>query len=238
MNLAWINPGATHDPFPETSNALSNPDGLLAVGGDLQPELLLTAYRRGIFPWYSEGQPVLWWSPDPRAVIYPDRLHISRSLRRSCRKRGFVTTLNRDFDAVIAACAAKRSDQEGTWITPEMIEAYRSLARLGYAHSVETWLEDQLAGGIYGVAIGRVFYGESMFSHQTDASKVALVRLAAELKRRGYRLIDCQVQSPHLDSLGAVALPRQRFIELLAAWCDQPPEHPLYGAPGECTSET
>lgn len=233
MNLAWIDPRASHDPFPDVGTALAVPDGLLAVGGHLGPELLLTAYRRGIFPWYSDGQPVLWWSPDPRAVIYPDRLHISRSLKRSLRNRGYVTTLNRDFDAVIAACAMPRPGQEGTWITAEMIDAYSLLARQGHAHSIETWEDGRLAGGIYGVAIGRVFFGESMFSHRIDASKVAMVRLADELNRRGYRLIDCQVQSPHLDSLGAQPMPRTRFVELLELWCTEDPERPLSRPDGE-----
>lgn len=227
MNLAWIDSRATQDPFPDVRNALAVPDGLLAIGGHLEPGLLLTAYRRGIFPWYSEGQPVLWWSPDPRAVIFPDRLHVSRSLKRSLRSRGYQTTINRDFEAVIAACSAPRPDQEGTWITPEMKDAYCELARRGHAHSVETWLDGRLVGGLYGVAIGRVFCGESMFSLQSDASKVALVHLANEICRCGYRLVDCQVLSPHLESLGAVALPRERFVELLASWCDQQPERAL-----------
>lgn len=227
MNLAWIDPRATRDPFPDVRQALAVPDGLLAVGGHLQPELLLTAYRRGIFPWYSEGQPLLWWSPDPRAVIFPEQLHVSRSLRKRLRRQDFQTTLDRDFRAIVAACSQPRIQQDGTWITPEMRAAYVTLARLGYAHSVETWVQGELVGGLYGVAIGRVFYGESMFSRRSDASKVALVRLAAELNQRGYRLIDCQVRSAHLDSLGAVALPRDQFVKLLSGWCDEQPERPL-----------
>jgi len=227
MRLVWIDPHADDDPFPDVSTALKEPDGLLAVGGHLDPDLLLTAYRRGIFPWYSEGQPVLWWSPDPRAVIFPDKVRISRSLDRSLKKKPYQTTINQAFDAVIQACALPRPNQEGTWITADMAKAYSRLASLGHAHSIETWSDGKLVGGLYGVAIGCVFFGESMFSFASDASKVALVRLADELCQRGYRLIDCQVQSQHLDSLGAIALQRQHFIELISHWCNRAPMSPL-----------
>ncbi len=231
MTLAWIDSRLAGDPFPDVRRALAVPDGLLAVGGTLEPELLLTAYRRGIFPWYSAGQPLLWWSPDPRAVFFPDRLHVSRSLAKRLRRRDYTVTLNCDFAAVIGACSLPRQGQDGTWITPEMTDAYRALAALGHAHSVEVWSAGELVGGLYGVAIGRVFYGESMFSLQRDASKVASATLATNLDRRGYRLIDCQVQSAHLDSLGAQTLPRTQFIALLQRLCDEQPEAPLTRAP-------
>ena len=199
--------------FPPLEAA--SPEGLLAVGGDLNPDRLLSAYRQGIFPWYSDDQPILWWSPDPRAVLYPSKLHISKSLRKSLRTRGFEVSADRAFALVIAACAESRNRGEGTWITSGMQDAYCALYRMGYAHSVETWHNGELVGGLYGLAIGKAFFGESMFSRVTDASKTALVGLATSLAAEGYRFIDCQVVSEHLTSLGAEATPRDRFASEL-----------------------
>jgi leucyl/phenylalanyl-tRNA--protein transferase len=195
---------------------------LLAAGGDLRPDRLLAAYPRGIFPWYEEGQPILWWSPDPRAVLWPDRLRISRSLGRTIKRGGLAVTMDTDFDGVLAGCAGPRRYGTATWITADMARAYRTLHRLGWAHSVETWRQGTLVGGLYGVGIGRVFFGESMFSRVTDASKVALVALVRDLKQRDFALIDCQVASEHLTSLGAVALPRAEFLQHLRDLCDPP----------------
>ena len=197
---------------------LSTPEGLLAVGGDLRPERLLEAYRHGIFPWYNDEQPILWWSPDPRAVLFPDKLHISRSLKRSLRPGLFNVTLDTSFRAVMTACAEPRPQYPdgGTWITAEMLEAYRRLHELGYAHSVETWREGQLIGGLYGVAIGGAFFAESMFTRTSDASKVALVSLVRQLQAWGFRLIDCQQSSPHVMALGAENIPRRDFLDHLA----------------------
>ena len=199
--------------FPPLEAA--SPEGLLAVGGDLNPDRLLSAYRQGIFPWYSDDQPILWWSPDPRAVLYPSKLHISKSLRKSLRTRGFEVSADRAFALVIAACAESRNRGEGTWITSGMQDAYCALHRMGYAHSVETWHNGELVGGLYGLAIGKAFFGESMFSRVADASKTALVGLATSLAAEGYRFIDCQVVSEHLTSLGAEAAPRDRFASEL-----------------------
>ena len=199
--------------FPPLEAA--SPEGLLAVGGDLNPDRLLSAYRQGIFPWYSDDQPILWWSPDPRAVLYPSKLHISKSLRKSLRTRGFEVSADRAFALVIAACAESRNRGEGTWITSGMQDAYCALHRMGYAHSVETWHNGELVGGLYGLAIGKAFFGESMFSRVADASKTALVGLATSLAAEGYRFIDCQVVSEHLTSLGAEATPRDRFADEL-----------------------
>ena len=195
--------------FPPLEAA--SPEGLLAVGGDLNPDRLLSAYRQGVFPWFSDGQPILWWSPDPRAILYPANLHISRSLRKSLRTQDFEVSADRAFDDVIQRCAESRNAREGTWITSGMQEAYCTLHRMGYAHSVETWQNGQLVGGLYGLAIGKAFFGESMFSQITDASKTALVALTASLTTGGYHFIDCQVVSEHLNSLGAKAVPRYRF---------------------------
>jgi leucyl/phenylalanyl-tRNA--protein transferase len=197
----------------------------LAAGGDLEPERLLNAYAQGIFPWYSQGQPILWWSPDPRSVLTPERLRVSRSLRRSVAKRGFEFRVNEAFDAVVSACAAPRSYGDGTWITAEMALAYGRLHRLGWAHSFESWQGDTLVGGLYGVAIGGVFFGESMFTRASDASKVALVHAVAYLRAKGIDLIDCQVTSAHTASLGAVDIPRSEFLRRIAERC-QPPVHP------------
>jgi leucyl/phenylalanyl-tRNA--protein transferase len=202
-------------PFPLIPSALRHPNGLLAAGGDLSAERLLEGYRRGIFPWFSEGDPILWWSPDPRMVLFPDDLKISRSLAKTLRNRRYEVRFDFGFDAVMAACAAPRAGEPGTWISEDMREAYGRLHRLGHAHSVETWIDSELAGGLYGVALGRVFFGESMFSHATDASKIALAALVAHLRASGFGLIDCQMRTRHLESLGAREIPRRQFARLL-----------------------
>lgn len=196
---------------------LASPEGLLAVGGDLRPERLLAAYRRGIFPWYSDDQPILWWSPDPRAVLFPEKLKISRSLHKTLRAGKFSVTLDARFREVMTACAQPRPKSTGgTWITPAMIEAYVQLHERGYAHSVEVWREKNLVGGLYGVALGGAFFGESMFAYETDASKVAFARLVPQLVRWGYTLIDCQQYTAHLARFGAEEIRRDRFLQLLA----------------------
>lgn len=201
--------------FPPAEHA--SREGLLAVGGDLQPGRLLEAYRRGIFPWYNEGQPILWWSPDPRAVLFPAEIRISRSLRKTLRSGKFQVTFDLRFDDVVNACAGPRRKyaDHGTWITQAMRNAYADLHRLGFAHSIETWHEQRLVGGLYGVALGGVFFGESMFSHVSDASKVALVLGVGQLQRWGYRLVDCQLPSAHLERMGASAIPRTDYLTLL-----------------------
>jgi leucyl/phenylalanyl-tRNA--protein transferase len=214
--IPWLAPGDSPAALPDPSSAREEPNGLLAAGGALTPEWLLGAYRRGIFPWFARGQPILWWSPDPRCVLEPDALVLSRSLRQSLRNRGYETRIDSDFEAVVAACAEPRAGADGTWITPAMRRAYLELFRLGHAHSVETWHAGLLVGGLYGVRIGALFCGESMFSRARDASKVALARLAEHARQSGIRLIDCQLPTPHLASLGATAVPRARFLERLA----------------------
>ncbi|MGQ4877559.1 leucyl/phenylalanyl-tRNA--protein transferase [Billgrantia sp. LNSP4103-1] len=201
--------------FPSVSHALRDPDGLLAAGGALTPEWLLAAYRRGIFPWYSEDQPILWWCPNPRMVLFPDELRITRSLAKRLRNGGFAITCNREFEAVVKACAAPRQGQPGTWITEEMLTAYVALHRLGYARSVEVWQAGLLVGGLYGVAMGPVFFGESMFSRASDASKIALVHLVRAMRSGGGRLIDCQMHTRHLARLGARDIARSEFINYL-----------------------
>jgi leucyl/phenylalanyl-tRNA--protein transferase len=218
--LRWLSRNDAADRFPPPSEALTEPNGLLAAGGDLEPERLLAAYRRGIFPWYADGQPILWWSPDPRSVLLPDAIHVSRSLRRSLIKGGFELRIDTAFEQVVAGCAAPRDYTDATWITAEMAAAYARLHRLGWAHSFETWRDGELVGGLYGVAIGRVFFGESMFSRATDASKVALVNLASQLRSRSFELIDCQVASAHVTSLGASTLPRAEFLARLDEYCE------------------
>ncbi|HID46148.1 MAG TPA: leucyl/phenylalanyl-tRNA--protein transferase [Chromatiaceae bacterium] len=203
------------EPFPDPSLAETEPDGLLAVGGDLTPERIVQAYRQGIFPWYGEDQPILWWSPDPRMVLFPEKLHVSRSLAKELRRERFQVTFDLAFDQVIQACAQPRKDDEGTWLTPEMIVAFRQLHQLGIAHSVEAWQDGELVGGLYGNALGSVFFGESMFSRVPNASKVAFVCLVRSLSRTGYKLVDCQVFTPHLQSLGADLIPRADFLPLL-----------------------
>jgi leucyl/phenylalanyl-tRNA--protein transferase len=213
----WIRPGDPPAAFPPATEALQEPAGLLAAGGDLSPERLQAAYARGIFPWYSEGEPVLWWSPDPREVLFPARFHRSRSLARTLRRGVFRITANTVFAEVIEACAAARAAASGTWITPAMRAAYRELHALGIAHSVEAWAGDELAGGLYGVRTGRVFSGESMFSRRDDASKAALAWLVAECPATGIELIDCQMPSAHLRSLGSGPMARAQFLEFLAS---------------------
>jgi leucyl/phenylalanyl-tRNA--protein transferase len=201
--------------FPDTALAEDEPNGLLAIGGDLSPGRVLAAYRRGIFPWYSVGQPILWWSPAPRMVLYPKEFHCSRSLRRSLRNRGYDVSVNLAFEQVIRACAEPRDTQEGTWLLPEMIESYVALNRDGHAHSYEVWLGGDLVGGLYGIAIGQAFFGESMFSRLTDASKIALTLLIETALEQPFQLIDCQIYTEHLASLGAREISRDDFEHVL-----------------------
>jgi len=208
--------------FPPLEKAMREPNGLLAAGGDLSPERLLAAYRHGCFPWYQEGQPLLWWSPDPRTVLFPEELHVSRSLRKTLRQETFTATFDRAFQAVIEGCAGPRRYADGTWITTPMQNAYLALHRLGVAHSVEVWQDGRLVGGLYGLAMGRLFFGESMFSHATDASKVGFVALVERLRDWGFKLIDCQMPTQHLASFGARAIPREAFAEALSRYLDGP----------------
>jgi leucyl/phenylalanyl-tRNA--protein transferase len=223
--LAWLS--ENHDPewFPEVETALKEPEGLLAAGGDLSPRRLLAAYSRGIFPWYSDQQPILWWSPDPRMVLYPEEFSCSRSLRKTLRNGPFTTEIDQDFNATITACSAPRRSGPETWLNPAMIAAYQALHAQGYAHSVETYSRGRLVGGLYGVQLGAVFFGESMFSRERDASKVAFARLVEECQKRGIRLVDCQVASAHLHSLGAREIPRAAFIRHLKQWVASKPAH-------------
>ena len=211
--IPWLD---NDTPFPALEDALREPNGLLAAGGDLSPARLLEAYSRGIFPWYSEGDPILWWSPDPRMVLFPGELKISRSLAKTLRNRSHEIRFDSAFDEVLEECAAPRSGQPGTWITPEMRAAYGRMHRLGHAHSVETWIDGKLSGGLYGMAMGAVFFGESMFSREPDASKLALVALVRHLEASDFRLIDCQMHTRHLASMGARDIPRRRFARLLS----------------------
>jgi leucyl/phenylalanyl-tRNA--protein transferase len=208
--IPWLNETG---PFPPVELALTDPNGLLAAGADLSPRRLIDAYTRGIFPWFSEGDPPLWWSPDPRMVLVPGHVHVARSLRRVLRSGRYTVTFDRAFADVMTGCAEPRARERGTWITASMVNAYTALADLGFAHSVEVWADGELAGGLYGVAIGRMFFGESMFSRRTDASKVALVVLARQLERWGFPLVDCQMSTAHLASLGAGEMPRARFLQ-------------------------
>lgn len=220
--IHWLAASAGPSALPSATQALDEPNGLLAAGGCLDPEWLLQAYRSGIFPWYESGQPILWWSPDPRSVLWLDDLHVSRSLRRTLAKDRFEITADRAFGQVIAGCAEPRSYTSSTWITPDMAQAYMRLHRLGWAHSFEAWERHRLAGGLYGVAIGTMFFGESMFARVTDASKVVLVHAVEFLKRRGFTLIDCQVASAHTTRLGATQMPRTRFLEHVREHCSTP----------------
>ena len=212
--LTWLE---REDPFPSPEKALKEPNGLLCAGADLSAGRLLDAYRRGIFPWYSGGEPILWWSPDPRMVLHCDELKVSRSLAKSIRNKGFEVRVDTAFRQVLKKCSEPRKNEAGTWLGPGMCSAYLELHEAGYAHSFEAWRENELVGGLYGVAIGRMFYGESMFSLATDASKVALVGLVGFLRGRGMPLIDCQMNTPLLASLGAREIPRRTFLRALPA---------------------
>ena len=210
--IPWLEPD---QPFPPITRALKSPNGLLCAGGGLTPERILDAYSRGIFPWFSEGDPVLWWSPDPRMVLFPGELRVSRSLRKVVQRGVFEIRVDTAFATVMRECAAPRDGQGGTWILPEMIAAYTQLHEMGFAHSVESWRDGKLVGGLYGMALGDAFFGESMFARETDASKAALVALVGRLAARGCRVIDCQQNTGHLASLGAREIPRAAFAQLL-----------------------
>ena len=215
--IPWLDPDDDSTPFPKHSGALSEPDGLLAAGGSLRPLRLLQAYRNGIFPWFNPGEPILWWSPSQRAIIYPDNVHISRRLQRSLRKQPFTYTHNTAFREVMMHCAGPRKNCPGTWITDEMIHAYCELQRLGFARSVECRIDGELVGGIYGVQLGRVFFGESMFSHVSNASKAALYQV---IQSPDVALLDCQLPNPHLETLGMQTIPKEMFLYLLESLCE------------------
>ena len=218
--IPWLERDA---PFPPVQSALKDPNGLLAAGADLSSERLLEAYRHGIFPWFSEGDPILWWSPDPRMVLFPAELKISRSFGKTLRNRSYEVRFDSVFDEVMAGCAAPRDGEPGTWIVPEMIEAYVEWHRRGVAHSFETWIDGELAGGLYGVSLGRMFFGESMFARRSDASKVAFAHLVRQLERWGFELIDCQMPTSHLASLGAREIPRAEFLAHVQRLAGFPP---------------
>ena len=218
--IPWLRGNA---PFPPVEKALKSPNGLLCAGGDLSPKRLIDAYSHGIFPWFSEGDPILWWSPDPRMVLFPRELKVSRSLRKTLDRGRFETRVDSAFGEVIARCAAPREGQSGTWIVPEMVAAYTALHELGFAHSVESWCDGELAGGLYGVSLGKVFFGESMFTREPDASKVALVRLVERLLAEDCRLIDCQQATSHLASLGAREIARKDFASRVQESIQYPP---------------
>ena len=229
----WISASDPPDAFPGIETALREPDGLLAAGGDLSSQRLLAAYRQGIFPWFDTGQPILWWSPDPRCVLIPGNFYVSRRLKRDLRQAQAEIRFNQSFDEVIRRCAEPRISQQGTWITTDMISAYGQLYEDGWAHSVETWQDGALVGGLYGLAIGNIFFGESMFSRKDNASKYALYALSSHLHEQGFELIDCQVASQHLLTLGATMMPRHEFSSILKSGCESPtrfsgwPDSPL-----------
>jgi leucyl/phenylalanyl-tRNA---protein transferase len=224
--IPWLRGNA---PFPPIAKALASPNGLLCAGGDLSPQRLIDAYSRGIFPWYSDGDPILWWSPDPRMVLFPAELRVSRSLRKTITHGIYETRYDTAFRDVIEQCSAPRNGQSGTWIVPEMIDAYTRLHELGFAHSVESWRDGELVGGLYGLALGQAFFGESMFSRADDASKVALVRLVERLKAAGCRIIDCQQATAHLASLGARQIPRAEFAQRVRESLQYPPSGSRWG---------
>lgn len=225
ISIPWLNPDNYE--FPDPSYALDEPEGLLAVGGDLSPERILAAYHRGIFPWFNPGDPILWWSPSPRTVVYPDQLHISKSLRKTLRQGIYRVTFDNCFRAVMTACAAPRSYADGTWISDEIIAGYSALHERGFAHSVEVWRDDELVGGLYGMALGQIFFGESMFSRADNASKVGFAHLVRQLLAWDFKLIDCQVANEHLFSLGAVEIPREEFQRMLVNFAYKPDVYSL-----------
>lgn len=233
QRVAWLSPDDSPELFPDVESALHEPEGLLAAGGDLGTERLLNAYRRGIFPWYDEGQPILWWAPDPRCILRPCDLRVSKRLARYARRSHLTLRFNTAFGDVIRTCAGARESQLGTWITAEMITAYEQLHANAWAHSVEVWDKEQLVGGLYGLCIGRVFFGESMFSAVDNASKFAMLGLASQMLSHDLELIDCQVVSQHLMTMGATTIPRHEFTALLSALCQPPrpftdwPDHAL-----------
>ncbi|WP_439888562.1 leucyl/phenylalanyl-tRNA--protein transferase [Pseudomonas sp. MBLB4123] len=218
--LTWLQRDSLS--FPPLERALREPNGLLAAGGDLSAERLIQAYRHGCFPWFQDGQPILWWSPDPRTVLFPQELHVSRSLAKLLRQERYRVTFDQAFAEVIGACAAPRTYADGTWITREMQDAYLDLHRRGIAHSTEVWQGERLVGGLYGLAMGQLFFGESMFSHVDNASKVGFATLVEHLRDWGFALIDCQMPTQHLHSFGARAIAREQFAELLERHLDQP----------------
>ncbi|HUP96634.1 MAG TPA: leucyl/phenylalanyl-tRNA--protein transferase [Usitatibacter sp.] len=221
--IPWLRGDA---PFPPVTKALASPNGLLCAGGVLSPQRVLDAYTQGIFPWFSEGDPVLWWSPDPRMVLFPEELKLSRSLRKTLAHEVYETRVDTAFRTVMEECAAPRDGQAGTWIVPEMVETYTRLHEMGFAHSVESWQDGELVGGLYGMAIGKVFFGESMFARAADASKVALARLVERLRAADFQVIDCQQATRHLASLGAREIPRAAFAQLL----QESIQYPLSGS--------
>ena len=225
LQLPWLSPETIE--FPDTYSALDEPNGLLAAGGELSPPWLLAAYRQGIFPWFSEGEPILWWSPSPRTFIYVNQLHISKSLNKTLRKKEYAISFDQAFNDVVLACAQPRLQQpdSGTWITDEMMSAYADLHAMGYAHSVEVWMNGDLVGGLYGIALGQMFFGESMFSFQPNGSKIALFYLVEQLKEWQYIGIDCQVHNAHLESMGAEQIPRIEFESLLSKHVNNVPCH-------------
>lgn len=226
--LVWLTASDLPDSFPDVEQSLKEPDGLLAAGGDLSKPRLLAAYRAGIFPWYEEGQPILWWSPEPRCILRPADLHVSKRLRQYVRASPATLSFNRAFDRVIRACAGNRGSQQGTWITAEMTQAYEELHADGWAHSVEIWQDDELVGGLYGLCIGKVFFGESMFSTKTNSSKLALIGLVNHMLAHDFEILDCQVVSPHLASLGATSIPRDEFTQILRSACKSKVPHTVW----------
>ncbi|WP_052417576.1 leucyl/phenylalanyl-tRNA--protein transferase [Cellvibrio mixtus] len=220
ISIPWLDPYDYQ--FPALECALDEPNGLLAVGGDLSPERILAAYHRGIFPWFNPDDPILWWSPSPRTVIYPHQLHLSRSLRKLLRKEIYRVTFDNCFEDVMRACAQPRSYADGTWISEDIIAGYTELHRRGFAHSVEVWQENQLVGGLYGIALGKVFFGESMFSRADNASKFGFAHLVRQLCEWNFELIDCQVANDHLFSLGAIEIPREEFQKILVNFVREP----------------
>jgi len=226
MSIPWLHPN--HHQFPDPASALDEPNGLLAVGGDLSPDRILAAYHHGIFPWFNPGDPILWWSPSPRTVIFPNDLHISKSLRKTLRQGIYRVTFDHCFSDVMRACAAPRDYTDGTWINEDIIAGYTALHKRGFAHSVEVWRDNELVGGLYGIALGKIFFGESMFSRADNASKVGFAHLVHQLKLWDFQMIDCQVANEHLFSLGAVEIEREAFQQFLLKFAHLPQHYPQH----------